>query len=178
MKQIKPIRTRFNALSGEHFRAGSLVLLILIMLSGCGFQLRGDIVLPALYERVHIVSRGHTDVGRALSEALENVGSQIVSSPAASSAVVTVLSSGTQRKALNVAGKSVREFELQLNISFVVQDHKGVQLAEQQTVSVIRNFQNDPNDVLGKDNEEQIIRKEMMQPAIMQILRRMKAIAR
>ncbi|MCK5649516.1 MAG: hypothetical protein KAI22_11625 [Gammaproteobacteria bacterium] len=178
MKRIKHIRAPFNALPGEYFKAGSLVLLMLTMLSSCGFQLRGDIVLPPLYERVHVVSRGHSDVGRALTEALENVGSQIVSSPQASTSVVTVLSSGTQRKALNVAGKSVREYELQLDISFVVQDHKGVQLAEQQTVSVIRNFQNDPNDVLGKDNEEQTIRREMMQPAIIQVLRRMKAIAK
>lgn len=166
MKQVRKIRTRF-----------SLVLLMVVIVAGCGFHLRGDIVLPALYERVQVVSVGASDVGRALSEALENVGSQIVSSPEVSTAVVTVLSSGTQRRALNVGGKAIREYELQLDISFVVQDNKGVQLAEQQTVSVIRNYQNDPNDVLGKDNEEQVIRQEMMRPAIIQVLRRMKAIA-
>ena len=159
----------------------SLVLLmatVITGITGCGFHLRGDIILPSLYERVHVVSRGDADVGQALTKALENVGSQIVSTPEASTSVVTVLSSGTQRRALNVAGKAIREYELQLNITFVVQDNKGVQLSEQQTVSVVRNFQNDPNDVLGKDNEEQIIRQEMMQPAIIQVLRRMKAIAK
>ena len=169
MKQVRKIRTRFSSIS--------LVLLMVVIVAGCGFHLRGDIVLPALYERVQVVSVGASDVGRALSEALENVGSQIVSSPEVSTAVVTVLSSGTQRRALNVGGKAIREYELQLDISFVVQDNKGVQLAEQQTVSVIRNYQNDPNDVLGKDNEEQVIRQEMMRPAIIQVLRRMKAIA-
>lgn len=169
MNQIKNIKTRF--------RMSVLVLLTAIIITGCGFHLRGDIVLPELYERVQVVSRGHSDVGRALSEALENVGIKIVPSPETATSVVTVVSSGTQRKALNVAGKAIREYELQLNISFVVQDHKGVQLAEQQTVSVLRNFRNDPNNVLGIDNEEAIIRKEMMKPAIFQVLRRMKAIA-
>ncbi|MCW8929572.1 MAG: LPS assembly lipoprotein LptE [Gammaproteobacteria bacterium] len=185
MKQINTIKLQLSALFSESFRGTlneqqrvSLVFLMALMLAGCGFHLRGDIVLPELYERVHVVSKGNANVGKALSDALKNVGSQIVSSPEASTSVVTVLSSGTQRKALNVAGKAIREYELQLNISFVVQDNKGVQLAEQQTVSVIRNFQNDPDDVLGKDNEENIIRQEMMQPAIFQVLRRMKAIAK
>ncbi|MCP3851256.1 MAG: hypothetical protein GY694_13600 [Gammaproteobacteria bacterium] len=156
----------------------SLTLLMGLLITSCGFHLRGDIVLPALYERVHVVTKGEADVGRALIEALQNVGSQIVSSPEAATSVVTLLSSGTHRKSINVAGNSVREYELQLNISFVVQDATGAQLSEKQTVSVIRNFQNDPNDVLGKDNEENIIRSEMMQPAIFQVLRRMKAIAK
>lgn len=163
---------------GIQFKTATLMLLMAIIVSGCGFQLRGDIVLPPLYERVHIISQGNADVGRALSKGLQRVGSKIVTSPEASTSVVTVLSSGTQRKALNISGNAIREYELQLNISFVVQDNKGVQLSDQQTVSVVRNYQSDPNDVLGKDNEEQVIRQEMLRPAIIQILRRMKAIAK
>ncbi len=173
MKQIK----KLSAQHRTRFSVRVLTLLMTMIIAGCGFHLRGDIELPALYERVFIVTKGSSNVGSSLAKALENVGSEIVSSPEASTSVITLLSSGTQRKALNVAGKAIREYELQLNISFVVQDNKGVQLAEQQTVSVIRNFQNDPNDVLGKDNEEKVIREEMMQPAIFQILRRLKALA-
>ena len=162
----------------KQIKISGFILLIAVIISGCGFHLRGDIILPALYERVHVVDKGYSDVGKSLSRALENVGSKIVSSPEAATAVVTVLSRGTQRRALNVGGNRVREFELQLDITFVVQDREGVQLADQQTISVVRNFQNDPNNVLAKDNEEQIIRREMMQPAIIQVLRRMKAIAK
>ncbi len=162
----------------KQIKTSGFILLMAVIISGCGFHLRGDIILPALYERVHVVDKGYSDVGKSLSRALENVGSKIVSSPEAATAVVTVLSRGTQRRALNVGGNRVREYELQLNITFVVQDREGVQLAGQQTVSVVRNFKNDRNNVLAKDNEEQIIRKEMMQPAIIQVLRRMKAIAK
>ncbi len=169
MKYIENIRIQSST---------AVLLLMVMILGGCGFQLRGDIVLPPLYERVYIVSQGNADVGRALTKALQRVGSKIVASPEAATSVVTVLSSGTQRKALNISGNAIREYELQLNIAFVVQDNKGVQLSDQQTVSVVRNYQGDPNDVLGKDNEEQLIRKEMLQPAVIQILRRMKAIAR
>ncbi|MCU7950450.1 MAG: hypothetical protein KZQ74_05920 [gamma proteobacterium symbiont of Bathyaustriella thionipta] len=177
MKQIKTMKAHLRAKGIAQTKALGFILLMAVLLTGCGFHLRGDIVLPALYERVQVVDKGYSDVGKALSKALQNVGSKIVSSPEEATAVVTVLSRGTQRRALNVGGKRIREYELQLDITFVVQNSGGQQLAQQQTVSVVRNFRNDANDVLGKDNEEKIIRKEMMQPAIIQVLRRMKAIA-
>ena len=154
------------------------ILLLVLTLSACGFHLRGTIELPAIYDRIHLVDKGYSDIGRPLSEALTTAGSQLVDSPARATSVVTLLSRGVQRKALNVGGKQIREYELQLDVAFVVQDHQGKQLAEQQTVSIVRNFRNDPNDVLGKDNEETLIRQEMNQTAVMQILRRMKALAR
>jgi LPS-assembly lipoprotein len=158
---------------GEHF----LLMIMISLISSCGFHLRGDIVLPALYERVHIITVGNAVVSKPLAQALTNIGSQMVNSPEGATAVLTLLSAGTQRKALNVGGGTIREYELQLNVSFVVQNSKGVQLADNQTISVIRNFRNNVNDVLAKDNEEQVIRQEMIQPAVFQILRRMKAIA-
>lgn len=153
------------------------VLLLALVISGCGFHLRGAIELPPLYERVYLVDKGYSDIGTPLSRALQSAGSTMVSSPTAATSVVTLLSRGTQRKALNVGGKQIREYELQLDVAFVVQDHQGKQLGGQQTVTLIRNFRNDPDDVLGKDNEERIIRKEMNQAVVAQILRRMKAIA-
>ncbi len=155
----------------------TISLLIMLFVAGCGFHLRGAIELPALYERVYLVDKGYADISRPLIQAFESVGVTMVSSPAAASSVITLLSRGAQRRALNVAGREIREFELQLDISFVVQDAQGEQLSEAQTVSVIRNFKNDINNTLGVGNEEDVIRQEMNQTAIMQILRRLKAIA-
>ena len=165
MKQIKNIGIQ------------SILLLIVLTITGCGFHLRGKIDLPPLYERVYLVDKGYSDIGRPLAESLKTAGSTMVSSTESATSVITLLSRGVQRKALNVGGKQIKEYELQLDVAFVVQDYEGKQLSEQQTVSVIRNYRNDPNDVLGKDNEEAIIRKEMNQSAVMQILRRLKAIA-
>ncbi len=168
---------QIHTIAGKTARALWLPILMALFLSACGFHLRGDIVLPSLYERVHVVDKGYSDVGRSLSTALINSGSKMVASPEEASSVITILSRGIERRALNVGGKQVREYELQLTILFVVQDHSGKQLSEPQRVSIVRNFQNNPNAVLGRDNEEQIIRREMMQPAIIQLLRRLKAIA-
>lgn len=173
MKKINMMRT-----SRKEFSVLLLMTMIImtVIISSCGFHLRGDIILPQLYERVHIVDKGYSNVGSSLEKALSNVGSEIVATTGAATAIVTILSHGIQRRALNVGGNQIREYELQLDIVFVVQDHIGTQLSKPQKVTVLRHFQNDVNNVLGKDNEEQIIREEMMQPAIGQILRRMKAI--
>jgi LPS-assembly lipoprotein len=168
---------QIHTISSKTARALCLPILMALFLSACGFHLRGNIVLPSLYEQVYVVDKGYSDVGQSLSTALINVGSTMVSSPEEASSVITILSRGIERRALNVGGKQVREYELQLNILFVVQDHSGKQLSDPQRVSIVRNFQNNPNAVLGRDNEEHIIRREMMQPAIIQLLRRLKAIA-
>ena len=82
--------------------------------------------------------------------------------------MITLLSRGVQSRALNISGREIKEYELQLDIDFVVQDQTGQQLGEQQRVSVIRRYQNDESNVLGKDNEEQIIRREMNDTAVIQ----------
>ncbi|MCU7835935.1 MAG: hypothetical protein KZQ83_11880 [gamma proteobacterium symbiont of Taylorina sp.] len=158
------------------FRTYSL-LFTLFFLSACGFQLRGAIDLPALYEKVYLVDKGYLDIAGPLKKRLKNAGVSIVSSSDSASSTVILLARDFQRRAMNIAGREIREYELRLNISFVVQDHQGAQLGEQQTVNVVRNYENDQNNALSKDNEEQIIRQEMNQTAVTQILYRLKAIA-
>lgn len=154
-----------------------VILIIGMVISACGFHLRGEIELPALYEKVHIVDRGNTAVAKPLAEFLQNVGSDIVSRPEEATAVITLLSRGTQRRALAVGGKSIREFELQLNISFIVQNGLGEQIGSQQNVSMTRTYRNDPDNVLGKGNEESIIIEEMNRDILTQILFRLKVLA-
>ena len=153
------------------------VLFVFLIMSGCGFHLRGAIDLPALYDKVYLVDKGYSDIAAPLKKALENAGSIMVSSADSASSVITLLSRGAQSRALNVSGREIREYELQLDIAFVVQDHTGKQLADKQVVKVLRTYQNDQNNVLGKDNEEKIIRREMNQTAVTQILYRLKALA-
>lgn len=154
-----------------------IIFMLGLMISACGFHLRGDIELPALYEKVYIVDSGSTAIAKPLADFLQRIGSEIVSHPQDASAVITLLSRGTQRRALAVGGKEIKEYELQLNVSFIVQNGAGEQIGEQQNVSLTRNFRNDLRDVLGKGNEESIIIEEMNRDILTQILFRMKALA-
>jgi len=154
-----------------------LVLLSFIFMSGCGFQLRGEMDLPALYEKVYLVNKGNSAIVNPLKSALENAGTKMVHSTGSATSVITLSSKGVEKRALNIAGREIKEYELNLEVAFVVQDHSGEQLSDAQTVSVIRTYQNDDNNVLGKDNEENIIRKEMNESAVTQILYRLKALA-
>ncbi len=148
-------------------------------MSSCGFQLRGatDIDLPALYEKVYLVNKGDSGIAQQLKVALKRAGSKIVNSTGSATSVITLSSKGVKRRALNIAGREIKEYELNMEVAFVVQDHSGEQLSDAQTVSVIRTYQNDQNNVLGKDNEENTIRKEMNESAVTQILYRLKALA-
>ena len=161
------------------FEFNKVVLIALaLVITGCGFQLRGLVELPALYERVYLVDQGYSDIAVPLRRSLKDSNSTIVDSKMLATSVITLLSRGVQRRALNISGREVREYELQLDVAFVVQDAQGVQLADKQTVSVVRNFENDESNTLGKNNEEQVIRQEMNEAAVIQILYRLKAIAK
>lgn len=162
----------------KEFGLQSAILFVLIFVSGCSFHLRGAVDLPALYEKVYVVDKGYSDIGAPLRKALHGVGSTIVTSAGSATSVITLSSRGVQSRVLNISGREIKEYELQLDIDFVVQDQADQQLGEQQRVSVIRRYQNDEANVLGKDNEEQIIRREMNDTAVIQILYRLKAIAR
>jgi len=161
------------------FEFNKVVLIALVLvIAGCGFQLRGLVELPVLYERVYLVDKGYSDIAVPLKRSLNDSNSTIVDSKMSATSVITLLSRGVQRRALNISGREVREYELQLDVAFVVQDDQGVQLADKQTVSVVRNFENDESNTLGKNNEEQVIRQEMNEAAVIQILYRLKAIAK
>ncbi len=164
-------------LQRKEFGFHTVTLLIFIFISGCGFHLKGAIDLPAIYEKVYLVDKGYSDIGTPLKKALQGIDSTIVNSRGAATSVVTLLSRSVESKAMNVSGREIKEYELKLDITFVVQDHTGNQLSEQQTISVTRTYKNDETNVLGKDNEEQVIRREMNDTAVIQILYRLKAIA-
>lgn len=155
-----------------------LSVLVSLVLAGCGFHLRGDIDLPELYQRVYLVDQGYSDVGGPLRDALKAVGTEMVSSPAEATAVVTLLSRGINQRALAVGGKAIREYELQLDVSFVVQDAAGATLGEASTVTEIRTYRNTADEVLGKEDEASIIIGEMRQNVVRRILLRLKALAR
>lgn len=165
----------------------SLVLIFVFLsmvLTACGFQLRGALDLPPLYDRVLIVDKGAAEVVAPLKKALKENNVQLVDSPAAASAVISLLSQGVGRRAVAIRGQDVREYELQISISFVVQDlrtEKGQavkQVGEAQTVTSVRRYSYNSSQVLGSDNEESILVNEMRQDLVQQIMRRLSKLYR
>jgi len=149
------------------------VALSSLLLSGCGFHLRGDISLPALFDKVIIVDRGVSDFVQPLKRGLIENSVTIVESTQSATAIITLLSKGVNRRAVAIRGKEVKEYELQISVSFAVQDKTGKQHGETQTVTSVRRYGHNSNRVLGSENEQAMLTNEMREDLVQQIIRRL-----
>ncbi|MFK5985630.1 MAG: LPS assembly lipoprotein LptE [Pseudomonadota bacterium] len=151
----------------------TLTLLLLILSTSCGYHLRGNIALPERYQTVHILDKGSRDISLRLKQVMLENKVTLVDSAELASSIITVYSRQINRRAIAVRGKEVKEYEIQLNVSFAVQNTDGSQRGESQNISSIRRYSYNNAQVLGASNEEQILIKEMQDDIVRQILRRL-----
>ena len=154
----------------------TLVLLLMVMIAGgCGYQLRGAVSLPPELDGIHVA--GPRDIGAALTLVLDGGGIQVQSSRDSASAVLRLRDELFDRRVLSVdasTGKE-REFELAYRVAFELIGADGEELLPMQTVSLVRDYVFDANAVLGKSREQDVLHAEMRRDAATQIVRRIAA---
>jgi len=153
-----------------------LIVTLLALTTSCGFHLRDNIQLPELYNKIYVMDTGANNITPFVKQALIENQVQLVNSAQSASSIIVINSQNFHRRAVAVRGKEVKEYELQLNVSISVQTTDGKQRGDSQTISTQRRYSYNNNQVLGSDNEEQILIKEMKQDISRQILRRISKI--
>ncbi len=154
-----------------------LSVLLVFALAGCGFQLRGQVEVPPELERIHITGLSQdNELFRLLKNYLSSGGVEIVASPA--EAARLRLGQFQQLRDILVVGTDgrVREYRLISGITMSLQGRDGEQLIENQDIRVFRDFLYDPDDVLGKAEEERILREEMTRELAQQVIARLTAL--
>nr|VFK25415.1 MAG: LPS-assembly lipoprotein [Candidatus Kentron sp. MB]VFK29122.1 MAG: LPS-assembly lipoprotein [Candidatus Kentron sp. MB]VFK74679.1 MAG: LPS-assembly lipoprotein [Candidatus Kentron sp. MB] len=158
------------------------LFLIAIILTGCGFHLRGSFVLPKAISPLYIEIYGTEQGGRQLHinelTVLLEANDVIVTSNRQDASAILVL--GTEvldKRTLSVdsnTGKE-RERELAYTISYRLLASDGKELLPRQVVSLVRDYVFDEDVALSTSREEHILYQEMRQEAAQQILRRLAA---
>lgn len=164
-------------MSGNHFLRPLLILLALSLLSGCGFQLRGKIALPATIGPVHIQGLGQYDeVRRELVQLIRFNDIQITDSREQASSILRISDRSSDRRVLSVDGNgNVAEYELHEGARFILLGKNGQTLVESQPVNILTSYLNNETEVLGKQQEEGQLRKDMQRDLAAQIMRRLQA---
>jgi LPS-assembly lipoprotein len=141
----------------------TVLLLLAMSLVACGFHLRGDIDLSPQFERTFLEAQ---PLGAAyeyqLRRTLETNGVQLVDTPEQATGILTVRSASRDRRVLSVdsAGK-VSEYELIERIEIAAREPDGAIIFEPRTLTARRSMQFDPDQALGSEGEEVILREEM-----------------
>jgi LPS-assembly lipoprotein len=163
----------------QSFRIVFVALLAMLVLSACGFRLRGTGPQPELPFKTLFVSVAETSpIGVQLRRNLDVMRNiQIVTDRKLADAALEVLNEGKDKQVLSLNSQGrVREYTLLYRLNFRVVDKEGRQLLAP-TELVIRRIQSfNENQVLAKEAEEATLFREMQSDLVQQVLRRVSAI--
>jgi len=154
----------------------AVVLVMALLLSACGYHLRGAFQLPENLKSVYV--EGVTgDVLEQFKQVLKASSATLSSSRKEAGIVIKVSNEEFNRRVLSVSssGKS-NEFELEYRMDYEFANAKDVLLMEKQTVEIRRDYYNDQKFVIAKENEENVIRNEMYRQAVQTILNRARVV--
>jgi LPS-assembly lipoprotein len=148
-----------------------LVASAITSLNGCGFQLRGQALLP--FAAAFVEAPETSKVASALRRSLS---SQQKLAPTSADAPVRIkLDKESYKKnilALSGGGK-VREYRLEYRVQMSVTNVAGVILVEPTEIHLSNDFSYTDAQVLAKEAEEASLIRSMEQDALRQILRRL-----
>ena len=156
------------------FRRLYLLCLCLMLVSGCGFHLRGSLKdvghLPVIY--IHTERGGH--LGVEATQIFRQAGVDVTDDLDQAEWLLTLSDEKEDRRVLSVdsSGK-VQEYELHYGLIYQLQDKNGNQLLEKQELGLVRDYSFSGTDVLAKDDEETLLYRGMREQAAQMILRRL-----
>lgn len=152
----------------------SIIMLLTLALSACGFQLRGEADLA--FKTLHIQG-GKLSISRDLTRTLKANGVQVVEKSEDAELFLDLLSESNQKRILSLSGSGlVREFELIYLLNFRVREASSPTWGQVQTLRGRRDFSYSDDALLGKAEEEARLNADMRNDAVRELLRRLSAI--
>ena len=153
-----------------------VLVLLLSLLSGCGFALRGTANLPEALQTLQLASvDANSDLQRELNRALRNAGVEIVDT-ASAYRLGLGLETITERTLSVNSNARAGEYELDLGVQFQL-SQGGSMVLGPEALHVKRVYLTDPENAVAKSEEAELIRAEMRRELAQQILRRLQTVA-
>jgi LPS-assembly lipoprotein len=149
----------------------------LVLLEACGFRLEGASRLPPQMSKTYVqASAPSTLFYTRLRDALRLRGLEIVTSPEDAGATLTISEDETGQRVLSVSARNIpREYEIFYAVTFSVRTDDGA-LIEPESLVATRSYTYDETQVLGKAQEERILRRALADDLARQIVRRIEAV--
>jgi LPS-assembly lipoprotein len=170
-------RTRWRTFIIHH---SSFIILLpaALLLSSCGFQLRGPATLPfdTLYVQAAPTSQFATQLRRVIGASGRT---RVTTKAEEADATLQVLNEVREKEILSLsAGGRVREFQLRYRVSYqLIDKNKGV-LVPPGEILLRRDFAFNDQDQISKESEEALLYRDMQTDAVQQLLRRVQATAK
>lgn len=150
-------------------------LLLPLLLTACGFQLRGADVLPPDVGRLFLAAP--SALRNEVSVFLEGGNTELVEDRASADVVLSMTKPRYDRRVLSVdpnTGKE-REFQLSFTVDVSASSAAGQTILEPKPVTLLRDYVFDPEALIGSNTEEALLRVEMRRDLVRQVLYQLRA---
>jgi LPS-assembly lipoprotein len=150
------------------------LLILCLLLAGCGFRLRGTADVP--FQALYLPASG----GGIALELKRNIqagtNAKVIDDLKAADAVLQFTEEVREKEILSLTATGrVREFKLRYRVGFRVHDNKGGDYVPQTRLEVSRDIGFNDSEILAKEAEEQLLFRDMQSDMVQQILRRLSA---
>ena len=150
---------------------------LLLIVAGCGFQLQGALTVPPVMERTYISAADrHSGFYRDLRAAFRAAGIEVVDSAADATATFTISFDQTDQRVLSVSARNVpTEYEVYYTVEYSLRSgEKG--LLDMQSLTLTRDYTYDSTLVLGKGQEEELLREAIVDDLLRIVLKQISAL--
>ena len=149
-----------------------------LLVAGCGFRLRGPQALD--FATVHLNIPPETELGAQLRRLIATSGTTtVVEDAEQAEARLQILGNDRGREILSLTGAGkVREYQLTQTLRFQLLDKAGKPLIPPTSLSARREYTFDDSQVLGKEQEENLLYRDMQADLVQQMMRRLAAARR
>jgi LPS-assembly lipoprotein len=147
-----------------------------LVLSGCGFQLRGTASLPfdTVYVQAPPTSQFAIHLKRVIASGSK---SRVVDRPAEAQVLLHVQNEQREKQVLSLSGGGrVREYLLRYRITYRLTDNKSAEeYVSASEIVLQRDFSYNDAEALAKEAEEALLYRDMQNDAVQQLVRRLQA---
>ena len=146
----------------------------MLVLAACGFRLRGtaDVPFQSLY-----VPGATSGIALDLKRNIQaGTNARVVDDASSADAVLQFTEESRQKEILSLTGTGrVREFQLRYRVGFRVHDGKGGEYVPTNVIQLTRDVTFNDAEILAKEQEEQLLFRDMQSDMVQQIMRRLAA---
>ena len=150
------------------------LLVILLLVSACGFKLQTRAELPPEMQRTRLeIAMPYSEFARRLETLLEQGGVEVVIAP--EGVAVLEVPRNESRKEIQSIGDSarVREYLIRHTVQFRLLGSDGTELIPLQTFEQSRVYSFNEQDILAAEREDEFLRNELADSLARMVVRRL-----
>lgn len=165
-----------NAVFTQRIKHTITTLIAISLLSGCGFKLRGNYLLPEEFKTMYVSSvNKHDELTRMVKQHLKINEINLVTTGNVTTPELRILNDSLDRRTLSLfENGQVAEYELTYTVRYEIRFSNNK--AQYFQFELNRNYQDNPDKALAKSRELTLLRSEMRSEAAKKILRNLASI--